>query len=79
MKKKYQSKILKAIHEDMEGLHKLGIVTDAEMREFDEDCLVKEPETTYETSNSKIAKAAHSEPISNPAGINRISAKNAVL
>ena len=50
MKKKYQSKILQAIHEDAEGMHKLGIISDAEMREFDEDCLVKEPVTTYTTS-----------------------------
>jgi len=52
MKKKYQSKILQAIHEDMEGLHKLGIVTNAEMREFDEDCLVQESEPTYVPSSS---------------------------
>ena len=43
MKKKYQSKILQAIHEDMEGLHKLGIVTDTEMQEFDKDCLIQKP------------------------------------
>ena len=66
MKKKYQSKILRAIHEDMEGLHKLGIVNDAEMKEFDEDCLVKEPVTTYNTSSPARANSAI-----------RISAKNA--
>jgi DNA-binding transcriptional regulator YiaG len=52
MKKKYQSKILRAIHEDAEGMHKLGIISDAEMREFDEDCLVKEPIKTRKISGS---------------------------
>ena len=59
MKKRYQSKILQAIHEDMEGLHKLGIVTDAEMREFDEDCLVKESKTANKTAiPARIKRAA---------------------
>jgi len=66
MKKKYQSKILQAIHEDAAGMHKLGIISDAEMREFDEDCLVQGPKPTYKSVN--------------PAGIGRvgcISAKSA--
>ncbi|MCL2804643.1 MAG: XRE family transcriptional regulator [Treponema sp.] len=66
MKRKYQSKILRAIHEDMEGLHKLGIVTDAEMQEFDEDCLVQEPEPAYASSSS--SRTEH---------VTRISAKGA--
>jgi DNA-binding transcriptional regulator YiaG len=37
------------IHQDAEGMHRLGIISDAEMREFDEGCLVKEPKTAYET------------------------------
>jgi len=52
MKKKYQSKILKVIHENAAGMHRLGIMNDAEMREFDEDCLVHEPEPAYVPSNS---------------------------
>jgi len=43
MGKKYQSKILQVIHEDMKGLHRLGIISDERMREFDDDCLVQEP------------------------------------
>ena len=50
--KKYESEALMVIHQDAEGLHRLGIISDAEMREFDEDCLVKEPETMYETEKS---------------------------
>jgi DNA-binding transcriptional regulator YiaG len=51
--KRYESEALMVLHQDAEGLHRLGIISDAEMREFDEDCLVKEPETAYkaETSN----------------------------
>jgi len=79
MKKKYQSKILQAIHEDAQDMHELGIISDERMRYFDEECLIKEPEPTYETSNSTIAKAAHSDPKSNSANVNRISAKSAVL
>jgi len=66
LKKKYQSKILQVIHEDMEGMHKLGIISDAEMREFDEDCLVQEPKPAYKPTGSAVT--AH---------VNRISAKSA--
>jgi len=50
--KKYQSEALMVLHQDAEGLHRLGIISDAEMREYDEGCLVKEPETAYETEKS---------------------------
>jgi len=52
MKKKYQSKILQAIHEDAAGMHKLGIISDAEMREFDKDCLVQELKPTRKVPSS---------------------------
>jgi len=44
--KKYQSEALKVIHQDAEGLHRLGIISNKEMREYDQDCLIQEPETT---------------------------------
>ena len=53
MRKKYQSKILQAIHEDAAGMHRLGIISDAEMREFDKDCLVPEPKKTRKTAISE--------------------------
>jgi len=65
MKKKYQSKILQAIHEDAEGMHKLGIISDVRMREYDRDCLVQEPKKPR-----KIAGSARK------ARINRVSAKS---
>ena len=70
MKKKYQSKILRAIHEDAEGMHRLGIISDAEMRHYDRECLVQEPEQIYKTAS----------PQSRPAGTVRnvsLSAKGA--
>ena len=68
MKKKYQSKILQAIHEDAKGMHELGIISDKRMREYDMECLVQEPQTTYMPSSS--ARTEH---------VGRISAKSAGL
>ena len=47
MKNKYESEILQVIHEDMKGMHRLGIIDDDNMREFDEMCLVEEDEIDY--------------------------------
>jgi DNA-binding transcriptional regulator YiaG len=59
--KKYQSEALMVIHQDAEGLHRLGIISDAEMQEYDEGCLVKEPETVYEAEKPiKMVLAAQS-------------------
>ena len=60
--KKYQSEILKVIHQDAKGLHRLGIISDKEMREYDRGCLVKEPETAYAAEKSpktEYAAASH--------------------
>jgi DNA-binding transcriptional regulator YiaG len=62
VKKKYQSKMLQVIHEDMKGMHDLGIISDAEMREFDEECLVQEPEPSYKSTSS--ARTVYSGSIS---------------
>ncbi|MDR0301089.1 MAG: hypothetical protein LBI04_02115 [Treponema sp.] len=32
-------------------MHELGIISDAEMRKFDEECLVQEPEPIYKPAN----------------------------
>jgi len=50
--KKYQSEALKVIHQDAEGLHRLGIISDKEMREYDQGCLIQKPETAYEAEKS---------------------------
>ena len=46
--KKYESEALMVMHQQAEGLHRLGIISDAEMKEYDEDCLVQELETIHE-------------------------------
>jgi len=60
--KKYQSEALKVIHQDAEGLHRLGIISDKEMREYDQGCLVKEPEAAYAAEKppkTEYAAASH--------------------
>ena len=51
MKNRYESELLQVIHEEMQDMHRSGFISDAEMRKFDEGCLVKEPETAYEAEN----------------------------
>jgi len=53
MKKKYESEILEVLHKDMKGLHRLGIVSDAEMQEFDSECLVQEPKKIRKNASSQ--------------------------
>ena len=60
--KKYQSEALKVIHQDAEGLHRLGIISDKDMLEYDKGCLVEKPETTYGAKKShktEYAAASH--------------------
>jgi DNA-binding transcriptional regulator YiaG len=52
MKNKYESEMLQVIHEDMKGMHELGIISDARMREFDKMCLVQEPKPPYKSASS---------------------------
>ena len=66
MKKKYQSKILQAIHEDAKGMHELGIISDERMRYYDSECLVQ-----AETKTTKAPSSAGTR------RVGRISAKSA--
>ena len=52
MKNRYESELSQVIHEEMEDMHRSGYISDARMREFDELCLVKEPQTAYEAEKS---------------------------
>ena len=54
MKKMYESEILQVIHEDMKSMHQAGIIDDERMREYDEMCLVQEPETDQELKKSQV-------------------------
>ena len=47
MKKKYQSEALMVNHQSAEYLFRLGEISEAEMKEYDEMCLVQEPEESY--------------------------------
>jgi len=60
--KKYQSEVLKVIHQDAEGLHRLGIISDKEMLEYDQDCLIQEPETAPVSSKTEVAEQVISSP-----------------
>ena len=46
--KKYYSEICEVMYQDAMADFELGIISEAEMREYDELCLVEEPETSYE-------------------------------
>lgn len=41
MAKKYRSELRAALHETVEGLHRIGLVDKTTMRQFDERCLTK--------------------------------------
>ncbi|MDR3170280.1 MAG: hypothetical protein LBU17_01485 [Treponema sp.] len=49
MSKKYKDEISMVIHEMMEDLYEIGAIDEAEMREFDEDCLVPDDSPGVET------------------------------
>ena len=51
--KKYRDEIAQICHEIVEDGYNLGIVTDDEMKEFEADSFVSEPETTQEVSKTK--------------------------
>ena len=45
---KYKSEIYEALHEETLALFKVGAIPEAELREFEEICFVKEDEPAYE-------------------------------
>ena len=44
---KYKSEILEVLHENAVEMYKIGGITETSMREYDEMCLVKQPEASY--------------------------------
>jgi DNA-binding transcriptional regulator YiaG len=46
-KGKYKSEIMMVCHMDAKAMYEVGAISDKEMREFDEMCLVQEPEGSY--------------------------------
>ena len=61
-KGKYKSEILMVCHMDAQAMHKIGAISDKEMREYDRDCLVKEPETVYAAKKSPKTEYAAKSP-----------------
>ena len=54
---KYKSEICKAMHQDAMADFKVGAISEERMREYDKDCLIQEPEASYEVEKS-IAPAS---------------------
>jgi DNA-binding transcriptional regulator YiaG len=50
MKWKYQSEILGVIHQDAEAMYAVGAISAERMREYDEDCLIHDPEPAEEVA-----------------------------
>jgi DNA-binding transcriptional regulator YiaG len=42
LKNKYWDDFLGSLHKTAEGLHKIGVINDAEMRKYDRNCLAQE-------------------------------------
>ena len=49
--KKYYSEICEVMHQEAMADFKLGLISEARMREYDEMCLIQEPETEDEVEN----------------------------
>jgi len=52
---KYKSELLMVCHMDAKAMHKVGAISDKEMREYDLDCLVNpkvEKASSYADNNS---------------------------
>jgi len=59
---KYKSEIFEVVHKDAVEMFKIGAISEDRMREYDKQCLVQEPETTYTTEKStkkEYAALAH--------------------
>jgi hypothetical protein len=58
MKRKYQSELLGVLHQDACADYQLGIISEDEMREYDEDCLVPESKTVENHTSARQAPAS---------------------
>jgi DNA-binding transcriptional regulator YiaG len=50
MAKKYQSELLGVLHQDASADYQLGIISEAKMREFDHECLIRKPDQAPEST-----------------------------
>jgi len=54
---KYKSDIYETIHENAIANYEVGAISAERMLEYDEMCLVKEPETEYTVPKKKLERA----------------------
>jgi DNA-binding transcriptional regulator YiaG len=54
MKIKHKNEFLESLHETAVGLHKIGVISDKEMREYDCDCLVSQPKKSSESASAPV-------------------------
>ena len=54
MKNKYESELLESLHETAVGLHKIDVISDSEMREYDRDCFISHPKASPEGLNIPV-------------------------
>ncbi|MDR1025517.1 MAG: XRE family transcriptional regulator [Treponema sp.] len=62
MEKKYQSEISMIVHQDAEGMHQLGIIDDARMREFDKMCLIRKPDQAPKSTPRQAPAPTYTSP-----------------
>jgi DNA-binding transcriptional regulator YiaG len=55
-KGKYKSELLMVCHMDAKAMHKVGAISDKEMREFDRDCLVSPPRKASASKGATVAQ-----------------------
>jgi putative transcriptional regulator len=53
---KYKSEIYEVIHQDAVANFEIGAISETEMLEFNEMCLVQEPEASYTAEKSRKAE-----------------------
>ncbi|GAB6392622.1 MAG: hypothetical protein MdMp014T_1995 [Treponematales bacterium] len=58
MRKRYESELLMVCHETAKDLYQVGVISAAEMREFDDDCLAREPTARKSTARKPARKAS---------------------
>jgi DNA-binding transcriptional regulator YiaG len=54
MKGKYKSELLESLYETAAGLHNIGVISDKEMREYDQDCLVSSLQTSPKSTSIPV-------------------------
>ena len=51
---KYKSEAYEVVHRDAAAMFKIGAITEARMREYDEMCLVQESKPVYEAEKPVV-------------------------